>query len=355
MNESTGVTNFVRSCMSTGRIAVAAILVLGVTGAGPGDMGPTSPQESFGVYANLVEGADGSVADVSAAVQNALLEDGFEVLADYPLEVDGDKCGFASTILVVNDPAYAEAVLGQGPWAAFALPLRISVFEDEAGVHVTMANPRSLNRTIASETEGAGIAADMVERIRGVIAGAGVGQADSGEFGQMRSRGLIGKTMGIMAGGPFDSKVEEIASADAEDVGGVEGMVELLGTALKPGGGEWKWGIRSMYGTVLVESELGLVGVTGDRMEIDALNIVGKGSDDSRSSMACPGINHSAAFPVELVVKLEGDEVKVYLIDEMFRMKMYFEDAGKMKFAMNMRMPGSIESEIRDKVDEVLY
>ena len=43
------------------------------------------------------------------------------------------------------------------------------------------------------------------------------------------------------------------------------------------------------------------------------------------------------------------------MIDGMFRMKMYFEDAGKMKFAANMRMPGSIEDEIRDKVEESLY
>jgi hypothetical protein len=31
---------------------------------------------------------------------------------------------------------------------------------------------------------------------------------------------------------------------------------------------------------------------------------------------------------------------------------MYFEDAGTMKFASNMQMPGSIEDEIRDLVEE---
>jgi hypothetical protein len=34
----------------------------------------------------------------------------------------------------------------------------------------------------------------------------------------------------------------------------------------------------------------------------------------------------------------------------MFRMKMYFEDAGKMAFAKNMGMPGSIEEELKQKV-----
>ena len=43
----------------------------------------------------------------------------------------------------------------------------------------------------------------------------------------------------------------------------------------------------------------------------------------------------------------QDGRVRVTLIDEMYRMKMFFEDAGKMKFAANMRIPGSIESELR--------
>ncbi len=39
----------------------------------------------------------------------------------------------------------------------------------------------------------------------------------------------------------------------------------------------------------------------------------------------------------------------------MFRMKMFFEDAGKMKFARNMGMPGSIEDEIKDMIRAALF
>ena len=55
---------------------------------------------------------------------------------------------------------------------------------------------------------------------------------------------------------------------------------------------------------------------------------------------------------MELLVVREGDQVRVLVIDEMFRMKIYFEDAGKMKFAANMQMPGSIGDEIRDLVED---
>ena len=50
------------------------------------------------------------------------------------------------------------------------------------------------------------------------------------------------------------------------------------------------------------------------------------------------------------MVRQDGEQVEVHLIDEMFRMKMYFEDAGKVAFAKNMGMPGAIEDAIRDRV-----
>ena len=55
-------------------------------------------------------------------------------------------------------------------------------------------------------------------------------------------------------------------------------------------------------------------------------------------------------------IKVDRDgEVKVLIIDAMFRMKMFFEDAGKMKFARNMRMPGSIEDEIKNMIRGALF
>ena len=80
-----------------------------------------------------------------------------------------------------------------------------------------------------------------------------------------------------------------------------------------------------------------------------------EGTDETRADFACPGIAYAAAFPLELVLVEEDGEVKVLIIDAMFRMKMYFEDAGKMKFAANMKMPPSLEGEMRDKIEDSLY
>lgn len=44
----------------------------------------------------------------------------------------------------------------------------------------------------------------------------------------------------------------------------------------------------------------------------------------------------------------------VELLDIMYRMKMYFEDAGKIAFAKNMGMPGSIEKEMKKIIKAAL-
>jgi len=321
----------------------------------PGPTPARAPQEAFGVYVRLLDATGVPFDDVVAAVRSGLESAGFEIVGETEEGVKRDVCDYRAYVLAFMDGEYTRQLMAHGSIAAFALPLRAAVFEDEDGVHLVMANPRSLNRTIVAENAVDEVSAAIVEKVRAAVVGQGVGQPASGDYGQMRSRGLIGKTMGVMAGGPFPSKVEEIASVDSDEIGGLEGAIKRLREGLKEGGGEWKWGIHAVYGVTLPDFKTGIVGVGGREMEAKSFSIVGEGSDRSRAKMACPGIDHAAAYPVEMVLTEVDGQVKVSLIDEMFRMKMYFEDAGKMKFAMNMRMPGSIESEIRDKVDEVLF
>ena len=119
--------------------------------------------------------------------------------------------------------------------------------------------------------------------------------------------------------------------------------------------GDWEWGIRPVYVLDLPENDMAIVGVTGAQMEARSFDIVGDGGMDEREDMACPGIDHAAAYPIEVVVQIVDGELQVRMVDVMFRMKMFFEDAGKMAFARNMGMPGSIEDEVKDKIRAVLH
>ncbi len=314
----------------------------------------TGPGDEFGVFVRLAESVPVPFNHAVAAIRSAITASPSTLLAEYAAGVERGDCVFGAHVFVLHLPEYSEALLRREPYAAFAAPLRLAVFEDEAGVHVSATNPASLNRTIVAETGFEAETARALGALRGIVAAAFPGVVTDRQYGQMRHEGLIGKTMGIIAGGPFRDKVEEIILVPTP-AGGVTEVAQKLYAGLERLGGTRRWGTRPLYRLDFPERGVVIIGVTGEAMESRAFQIVGSGSDGVRDGFACPGIDHAPAFPLELVIARDGDRVRVSLIDAMFRMKMFFEDAGKMKFAANMRMPGSIENEIRDKVEESLY
>ncbi len=316
---------------------------------------PAPTDRPFGVYVNLVDIKAGGFDDAAAALRRGVGGSGWQVVADYDVGVDRKDCSHRAHVFVVHSPAYARAVLQHGAVAAFALPLRLAVYQDERGIHIAAANPRSLNRTIIAETGFETQSDSAMGALQRIVATAFPGQLSEREYGQMRNRGLIGKTMGLMAGGPFPSKVETVAAVDLKQGEDLVGVARRVYRGLQRLGRTRKWEIRPLYLLDLSEQNVVIIGVTGTPVEARAMHIVGEGNDEARKSFACPGLDHAAAFPIELVLSQSGGRVTIAMIDAMFRMKLYFEDAGNMKFAANMTMPGSIGDEIKDEVEEALY
>ncbi|MHB1311126.1 MAG: hypothetical protein ACYC3L_03835 [Gemmatimonadaceae bacterium] len=296
-------------------------------------------------YVVVADSVPMTVGAASTAIAGALAGKGWTLLADHAVGTDQAQCSYGAHVIVAHQPARAAALLALGTQAAFAIPVRLAVFEDERGVHVSMVNPLSVERTIGAETglEAGGRA--LVEEMTGIVVTATHGRRANHPYGQSRNRGLIGKTMGVMAGGPFASKVGTITTAAGGTPADVRRVADDLWHRLQqPARGKWQ--LHGIYRLELADQGMVLFGVSGAAMETKAFGIVGAGNDDSRSRFKCPGIAYAAAFPVELVVRRDGGSVRVEAIDAMFRMKMYFEDAGQMKFARNMMMPGSIADEL---------
>ncbi|MFT4604221.1 MAG: hypothetical protein ACI9W4_000950 [Rhodothermales bacterium] len=102
----------------------------------------------------------------------------------------------------------------------------------------------------------------------------------------------------------------------------------------------------------LEAQQLAILGVSGSAMEAKSFDIVVAGSDRDRKNLECPGLAHAAAYPLEMVVRQNGSAVDIEFVDAMYRMKMYFEDAGKWAFMKNMTMPGSIADELKGFIRE---
>jgi hypothetical protein len=115
-----------------------------------------------------------------------------------------------------------------------------------------------------------------------------------------------------------------------------------------------KMGMPLVYELELPQYETVIFGSTGTPMDSKSFSIVKAGGDDARKNFKCSGLAHAAAYPIEIVVVKEADGVKVRLVNVMYRMKMYFEDAGKMAFMKNMGRPGSIQDELKTQFKTAL-
>jgi len=335
-----------RATLAAAALFVAVVAAAAAPGAPRGDDGP-------GVYLKLLDGAQEPLGQVVASLDDALLARGWKVVAHVPLTQDAERCAFGGEIVVAYRGAQVERLMAEGAHAAYAVPVRFVVWEDENGVSVGATNPLNLNRTIVDEESTVEDWAGFAEDIRAAAEQAFPGRAADGDYGQHRKKAHIGKTMGIMAGGKYTEKIKTVATVPAAGTTASR-VATRLRDALAVIGSEGEWGTHPVYLLDLSEHDVALIGITGPKIETNAARIVKHGGDDARKKMACPGIDHAAAFPIEVVVALQGDEIRVTLVEEMYRMKMFFEDAGKMAFAKNMGMPGSIEDEIKHKIEAAL-
>ena len=332
--------------------AVPLALVMSSLLALPGPAAASDDTEPA-VYLKLAEPVSMSVDDAVVRLQGALDALGWVALEPLECGVNVDKCTYRSRVVTAWHPEYARRVMPAGAHAAFAVPVRFGVFEDELGVHVAATNPRNLNRTIVDEASSPEDWSWAVEMIRDVGRRAFPDAAVEIEYGQHRRDARIGKTMGVMAGGAFVDQLEVVASLSADEITPAQ-TADLLYSYIEMVDGDWEWGIRPVYVLDMPEHGVSVLGVSGAAMEAKAFDIVGAGGNDERDDLACPGIDHAPAFPIELVISQNGDRVEIVLVDEMYRMKMFFEDAGKWAFMKNMGMPGSIEDEIKDKVRAIV-
>ncbi len=330
--------------MNTNPLRIGTVLVVVLAVAAAAGAAPASPEA--GVFQYVVHKAQGTPAEVAAAIADAAPGAGFEKLALVPIG-SPEGCGYSASVVALYQPDYATKVLtANRKTGPFALADRINVFEDENGVHVSVVNPRSILRTVLLEDEAhfALIEGHLAD-IRKLILGAVKGEASEQEYGQVRRKGHIGRTMGVVAGGPFDKKVQDLAVVGGKDWKDMAGRVER---ALEVQGAEW--GMKLAYALELPEFQLTVFGTTGTPMDSKSFTIVGAGADESRAELSCPGLAHAGAYPLEIVVTQEGPTIRTRIVESMYRMKMYFEDAGKWAFMKNMGMPGSIESEIAAQV-----
>ncbi len=291
--------------------------------------------KEFGVYVKIVEKAQGSFDEISSSVESGLKNRGWEILGSYDTGVP-EGCEFRSRVIVFSSQAYASSIMENGVKAAFALPLKASIYEDETGINVAVVNPASINRTVIHETKLNDLSLSTSNSIVDVIAEAVSGNTVKKQIGQLRKKGKVSG----MGGGNFIDKIEEVYIAGDDADSTFKKVVEDVKKGILGNMKDW----QLIYTYDLSASNVIIFGVKKAGMEARAFIIAGE--KRSSDSYKFPGLDHGSAFPIEVIVYKDESKVKVVTLDEMYRMKMYFQDAGMWAFMKNMRMPGEIEDEI---------
>jgi len=293
---------------------------------------PAAPVEKAqGVYVTLLSGLKAGLAETAAKAETGLTAAGFNVLTTFDNGVPEGCRTKARTIVFASAP-WTTNVLAGGADKAFALPLRLALYEDEAGLNVALVNPVSLCRTLFASGERDADAAKVVEDVAAALGA--IGPVSPKQAGQLRDSGAIGG----MGGGAFPDKIVAV-SAPARPPADVS---EALKVGIADAAG---W--HAVY-SYKASDEVFVVGVTNAKMESRAFGIAGE--KRATRANACPGLDHAASFPIEVVVTKKGTGSAVTLLKEMWRMKLYFQDAGNWAFMKNMQMPGDIQSEIEAAV-----
>jgi hypothetical protein len=308
-------------------------------------------EETYGVYQYVVRQAEGSIDEISAAIAEAAATSGWSVAGTTDSK-DPNNCDFMSRVMVLYNMKYADVIVGAnvqtGAWAALD---RVNIFQDEEGTHVSVVNPLSINRTVLmDDTAYMDVSRKHLEELSAMIQGVVKGTPSSAQYGQFRTKGKIDKTMGVVAGGDFTKLMNQKYRVK-------KGSTAAVGQAIAEGFREKtsKWGLKTVYHVNVTAHEVYIVGLSGSPMDTKSYQIVRHGQNKQREDFGCPGLSHAGAYPIEIVVyKSDMGEIRVAMVDTMYRMKIYFEDAGTTAFMKNMRMPGSIEKEIEKYMKRAL-
>ena len=293
---------------------------------------PGAPvKRTQGVYVTLLSGLKADVGETAAKAESALKGAGFAVLASFDNGVPLGSQAKARTIVFASEPWAAE-VLSGGADKAFGLPMRLAVYGDESGASVALVNPVSLLRTFYASDAKDAVAQKAVDDVAAALAP--LGAVSPKQVGQLRDSGAIGG----MGGGAFPDKIVPVlapAKPPAE-------VAEALKAGIADASG---WHAVYAY---KASDDVFVVGLTSAKTEGRAFGIAG----EKRATEAnpFPGLDHAAAFPIEVVIARKGAGSSVTLLKEMWRMKLYFQDAGNWAFMKNMQMPGDIQNEIEAAV-----
>jgi len=331
-----------------------------------------------GMYLLTVSNIQKDINQTSKLIESQLIESGYTIQSyldiktpDYVREDSSEFCGFKAKLIVFTSDEYTKLLSSFGNKYLVAGFLRIGIYETPSGLEISLANLETINRVIfndLSEVQYNEIISKTKiyrENLVQLIHSLNLGKNVEEEMEPIRDDEDLwegSRDMFMMVGKMTFFQDEDqfpliYSQNNTEGYLGLEKIKTEIYKNLKnfkpseddveyrwtPSLNDLNW--KVIGETVSPDSNAILLGLTRPRTEAVSFRIAGGKREDDGNY--CPGIDHVAAYPIEVLIINEGDKINVYSPREMFRMDMYFWDAGKMAFMNYAQMPGMLDDSIK--------
>jgi len=335
-----------------------------------------------GIYLQTITAIKGSVPEVQSQLAKIFENNGYQILSnlkistpDYVRQDTSEHCGFSAGVLVLQNTDYTKMLVSYGSKYLVASFLRIGIYEDTSGVNVEIADPETMNRIVFNDlydNDQEKTYNEVVDKTTKFKTGfvklihtLGIGTNVEKAMPPIRNDDDLAessKDMFMMVGHLtfFTDEDQFPIIYSKENKNGFDGLLKLKeqfanniasfvpteddsSYRWSPSPKDLQWKIVSAIQSP--KKDAILLGLTRPRTEAVSFNIAGSSREDDTNM--CPGLDHSAAYPIEVLLLQDGNKINVYTQREMSRMDMYFWDAGMSAFMDHMSMPGILDESIK--------
>ncbi|RMF57055.1 MAG: hypothetical protein D6743_19460 [Calditrichaeota bacterium] len=320
----------------------------------------TQAQEKpkHGVYIKVLEADENDFGGVCSALEEGIARSSLKLVGKWDLDT-ANPYDYLARVYVLNDSAFTAAVAQlEGP-RFLAVAHRIAVYQGpgQKSVLVNMVNPEAIARVYFHKLpedqyqqmlqKAAEVRQQMTELIISSVPGKEINQETAPLREEKALNGYNGdgmaKVMALFK--DFEGSLHKVRNEKIKD--DVDASFERVCQELEANFAKSKTGWR-LVAKIDGGNHRRYYGISQPYTEEIATRIVGeKRKNDADPA---PGIDHSPAFPIEVLVYPEKDKIKVATLGEMWRMQFYFWDAGYAAFAKHAQIPSQIYGSIVDAI-----
>jgi len=334
-----------------------------------------------GIYFQVISNVKGDINKAGEDLKSKLKAAGFNILnytdiatPDIVRAKKDEQCGFKAKLILLSSNEYTKMIAARGNKYLVAAFFRVGLYETPEGIQIVIADPETINRIIFNDLWENGKKNDYEQVV-----------SKTKEF-----KAILVKTIQYINGGNKIEKMLEPIRSDKDLRESSRDMFMMVGkmtffndedqfpVIYTRKNGEGRKGLDRLISEIQnnlrnfkpakddndyryvasadvmkwkiigqvysPDSTTVILGIT--RPQTEGLSFQIAGSKRETNGNKCPGIDHLVAYPIEVLITQKDGQLKISTPREMFRMDMYFWDAGKMAFMNNMSMPSVLDESI---------